>query len=236
MSQFIVKSPEVFIELQNTLKVFCDQTPILSSKAQELLINLRETFYVDLQETIGQISQNKEADKANSENKGEESKTVGDGNKLQQKQKQLVGSIAHLDMMITKLKSRNSAIQTMSSESRKGITALGEFYSIASSYLGLSSNTGYSGGNNRGTDTGNNYSGLNLIGDTLHFDTQNKGDLDQSRLNELIRDSTSFNSGTKKAGKLSIANVSQSNFSLLEKNGFNIQQIKPNSYSAFKNL
>ena len=63
MSQFIVKSPEVFIELQNTLKVFCEQTPILSFKAQELLINLRETFYVDLQETIGQISQNKEAEK-----------------------------------------------------------------------------------------------------------------------------------------------------------------------------
>jgi hypothetical protein len=236
MSQFIVKSPEVFIELQNTLKLFCEKTPILVGKANELLINLRETFYVDLQETIAQISQNQEAEKAATENKGQENKNAGDGNNLQQKQQQLVSSIAHLDMMIAKLKSKNSTIQTMSSESRKGITALGEFYSIASSYLSMSANNSSSSAINNVENTGGKLPSLNLIGDSLHFNSENKSDLNQFKIDELLRDSSTFNHGTKKAGKLSIANVSQLNFSLLEKNGFTIQQIKPNSYSAFKNI
>ena len=44
------------------------------------------------------------------------------------------------------------------------------------------------------------------------------------------------NTGASSSSKVSLGNISQSSFSLLEKNGFTIQKIGPNEFSAFKEL
>jgi hypothetical protein len=55
-------------------------------------------------------------------------------------------------------------------------------------------------------------------------------------LDAILNQAKQNNTGSSSASKVSLGNISQSSFSLLEKNGFTIQKIGPNEFSAFKEL
>jgi hypothetical protein len=55
-------------------------------------------------------------------------------------------------------------------------------------------------------------------------------------IDSAMNNMKSVNQGSQKANKISFSEVSQSSFSILEKNGFTIQKIEPNKYSAYKEI
>jgi hypothetical protein len=56
-------------------------------------------------------------------------------------------------------------------------------------------------------------------------------------INNLIEEAEKYNLfNNNKIKKVSISNVSQLHFNMLEQNGFTIQELAPNDYSAYKEL
>jgi hypothetical protein len=77
---------------------------------------------------------------------------------------------------------------------------------------------------------------LTQAGDAFHFNLDKTSQVNQHMLDAILNQAKQNNTGSSSASKVSLGNISQSSFSLLEKNGFTIQKIGPNEFSAFKEL
>jgi len=110
---------------------------------------------------------------------------------------------------------------------------LSQFESIARSYLNLSA---HSNGATSSRSIGSNPSHLNqkteLIGDTLHVNWDNNNYINQLDIDRVIESLS--HSEHRNAQKISFTGISQLNTSILEQNGFTIQPLGNNKYSAYR--
>ena len=70
-----------------------------------------------------------------------------------------------------------------------------------------------------------------MLGNTFHFSTDQR--LSQLSIQKLELE---IKNSRQKGNKISIDNVSQLDFDLLKKQGYSIQEIKPNEFSAYKKI
>jgi hypothetical protein len=239
MSQFKVKSPDVFSELASAISTPCQKSPNLVNSFIHLVEQFRDNLYTDLKETQTQAEQRSNEKKEASGNLEEEQSAQHDVNNFQQKESALKSAISQTDHLLMRLKGTQSRAFSMSSASTKGIQALNEFEKIARVYLkgGNSSSSDRTSQFDRNGSSGEkSFSGIKQVGDSYHFDLDRTTQINQHTLDSLMYKAKQLNQGANKANKVSIGNVSQSSFTMLEKNGFTIQKIGANDYSAFKEI
>jgi hypothetical protein len=153
---------------------------------------------------------------------------------LKNKKQGLENAQVSLEHLLFPAKQCESKITQKITESKKGFDALTQFESIANNYLSISSSSsGHSPVGIGSSDTNYTNRKAELVGDTLHINNQNTS-ITQIDIDDAIKSTKNFEN--QKAQKISFSEVSQSSFSILEKNGFTIQKIEPNKYSAYKEI
>jgi hypothetical protein len=241
MSDWIVRNPDVFVQLAKAITAACQNAPQQLHQFVQLLEQYKEALFIDLKETQTQIQQRKNEVKDQVENGDwkQESEARGEESQLKQKEEELKSALSSINLMLTKMKSTESRILAMRTSSSTGISALSQMESLARTYI--SSGAGHNGSSSaqnhtsseRHQDASNT---LTKVGDAFHFKLDSTSQLNQHMIDALMQQAKQHNLGSESATKVSLGNVSQSSFSMLEKNGFTIQQIAPNEFSAFKEL
>jgi hypothetical protein len=150
---------------------------------------------------------------------------------LKNKKQGLENAQSSIDHLLFQAKQCEIKINQKIAESKKGMDALTQFESLANNYLNSSSGTSISGGGKSNDNNTNRKT--ELVGDTLHINNPNTS-ITQIDIDDAIKSTKNFEN--QKAQKISFSEVSQSSFSILEKNGFTIQKIEPNKYSAYKEI
>ena len=241
MSDWILRSPDVFVQLAKAITAACQNTPQQLHQFVQLVEQYREALFTDLKETQTQVEQRKnevQEQQANGDWK-QESDARGEQSQLKQKEQTLQSALSSINLMLTKLKSTESRILAMRTSSTTGINALSQMESLARTYIN-GGTTGHGSSSERTrTSTDPNQDANNTltkVGDAFHFKLDSTSQLNQHMLDAVMQQAKQHNSGSGSANKVSLGNVSQSSFSMLEKNGFTIQQIAPNEFSAFKEL
>lgn len=259
MSEFIVKGPEVFMELRTTFDQVNQRIPSEIAKVPQIISDLLSKVNTDLIESTNELKtklaeladvkkqveahknqQNNPQSNPNSDpNTGSDpSKKLADLQRviedLKNKKSELENAQSSLNHLLFQAKQCEMKVSQKISESKKGMSALNQFESIANNYLSISSSR--SGSSNGENGRGNSiYTKPNseLVGDTLHINND-KNYITQIDIDTALKSLN--NSANQKAQKISFSEVSQSSFSILEKNGFTIQKIEPNKYSAYKEI
>lgn len=241
MSDWIVRNPDVFVQLAKAITAACQNAPQQLHQFVQLLEQYQEALFTDLKETQTQVEQRKNEVQDQQENGdwAQESEARGEESQLKQKEMELKSALSSINLMLTKLRSTESRIRAMRTTSSTGINALSQMESLARTYIngGAAHNGGRSDRNR--TNVGQNQqvnNTLTKVGDAFHFKLDSTSQLNQHMIDAVMQQAKQNNSGSGSATKVSLGNVSQSSFSMLEKNGFTIQQIAPNEFSAFKEL
>jgi hypothetical protein len=241
MSDWIVRNPDVFVQLAKAITAACQNAPQQLHQFVQLLEQYKDALFIDLKETQTQVQQRKNEVQHQVENGDwkQESEARGEESQLKQKEEELKTALSSINLMLTKMKLTESRIIAMRTSSLTGISALTQMESLARTYIsGGSAHNGSSSEHNhsssdRHQDASNT---LTKVGDAFHFKLDSTSQLNQHMIDALMQQAKQHNLGSRSATKVSLGNVSQSSFSMLEKNGFTIQQIAPNEFSAFKEL
>lgn len=255
MSEFIVKGPEVYMELRSALEQVNQRIPSEIVKVSQAINDLISKVNTDFIETTNElktksaeleklkkqlevIKSQKNVPESNLEKGNDPQKKFTELQKkiedLKNKEQGLKNAQASLDHLLFQAKQCESKITQKITESKKGIDALTQFESLANNYLSISSNSSGSSSSGGGrSNTNNTNRKAELVGDTLHINNQNTS-ITQIEIDDAIKSLKNFEN--QKAQKISFSEVSQSSFSILEKNGFTIQKIEPNKYSAYKEI
>jgi hypothetical protein len=241
MSDWIVRNPDVFVQLAKAITAACQNTPQQLHQFVQLLEQYKEALFIDLKETQTQVQQRKNEVQDQVENGDwkQESEARGEESQLKQKEEELKSALSSINLMLTKMKSTESRILAMRTSSSTGINALSQMESLARTYIngGAAHNGSSSEQNHSSSDRQQDASNtLTKVGDAFHFKLDSTSQLNQHMIDALMQQAKQNNTGSGSATKVSLGNVSQSSFSMLEKNGFTIQQIAPNEFSAFKEL
>lgn len=255
MSEFIVKGPEVFLELRSAFEQVNQCIPLEIVKISQIINDLISKVNTDFIETTNELKTKsaelekikkqlevnkslKNAPETNQEKGNDPQKKFTELQKeiedLKNKKQGLENAQASLDHLLFQAKQCESKITQKITESKKGVDALTQFESIANNYLSISSSS--SGHSIDGSGKSNtNYTNrkAELVGDTLHINNLNTS-ITQIDIDDALKSIKNFEN--QKAQKISFSEVSQSSFSILEKNGFTIQKIEPNKYSAYKEI
>ncbi len=239
MSEWILNKTDVYPLLAKSLTTAAQNAPQHVHGFVTLIEQYRSDLFNDLKETQTQAKQrSNEAEQVKGDWE-QESKARGEASEFKQKEEALKSAISSVDLLLVKLKqtvSRTLAIRTSTS---KGIAALHEMEQLARTYT-----TGQAGSQSNRSDTSqtgssNNRGNQDILtqaGDAYHFNLDKTSQVNQHMLDSILNQAKQNNSGASSASKVSLGNISQSSFSLLEKNGFTIQKIGPNEFSAFKEL
>jgi hypothetical protein len=169
---------------------------------------------------------------------------------LELKERDIKLALQNIHSMLTNLNSTESRLLAMRTNSSNGIRALSEMERLARAYIqgNHSSNTSNNEGLRQYENSGPDSSGtLAMVGDAFHFKLDNSSRLTQHQIDAMMQKANQHNlllaGSIGSATKLSIENVSQADFSMLEKNGFTIQRISSlespsgqEGFSAFKEL
>jgi hypothetical protein len=218
MSQWNINDIKLYGQLVTTISLVSNQLPTVMREGKDCLDQLYRDIQVDLKESIDQLQNLSEED--------HEEKS-----RLKQKIESLKGLLSHVNMMHSSFRTLETKNADFTKMGEKAESILTEFTQIGSVYLNLRTN----GSNDSGNTSRNPNVSLNkeirLLGDTFHFSKQNN--LSQMTIDSLERD---IKNSHQKGHKISIDKVSQSDFSLLEKNGYTVQEIKANEYSAYKTI
>jgi hypothetical protein len=263
MSEFIVKGPEVYMELKSAFNEINQRVPAEIVKVSLVISNLSSKINSDLLETTTELkkksieidqlkkqidaSENQENspdlnEKQSQNNGNDNAKQLSenyqewqrDYENLKNKEGGLKSAQASLEHLLFQAKQCESKITQKIAESKKGIDALTQFESIANNYLNISINSSGSSTSEKGRSTSiNSKLKTELVGVTLHINNENTS-ITQVDIDHTIKSLKDFEN--QKAQKISFSEVSQSSFSILEKNGFTIQKIEPNKYSAYKEI
>jgi hypothetical protein len=239
MSDWIVRNPDIFVQLAKAITAACQNTPQQLHQFVQLLEQYKEALFTDLKETQTQVQQrnNEVQDQKENGDWKQESEARGEESQLKQKEEELKSALSSINLMLTKMKSTESRILAMRTSSSTGINALSQMESLARTYIsgGTAHNSGSSEQNRSSSDRQQDASNtLTKVGDAFHFKLDSTSQLNQHMIDALMQQAKQNNTGSGSATKVSLGNVSQSSFSMLEKNGFTIQQIAPNEFSAFK--
>jgi ribulose bisphosphate carboxylase small subunit len=253
MSDFRVKEPNLFEQLNQSLQKIDSTTPMLLTKVKSHLAECLKNVKIDIIETENEIKElrskqrqvqqesniNSNPNNSNETgNKQKEGPSLNDLKKEESGKNQKLGELKNayssLEHLQIRFNSKETQFNKTISETQKGKQILNQFYEIAIKYVSYPKvvNT-ISKGNSQNNKTNNtkNFKGGRLIGDTFHFEKDQY--LSQLKLDE-IENNVKYT--FEKGHKISINNISQSDFSILEKNGYTIQKIESNEYSAYKNI
>lgn len=232
MSDFKVSNIQIFPGLSRSISSTCTQAPQLLSGVLTKLEELQEDLLIDRKETEQKLVDLKNQIRAASAAGGRDNGLNAKMSQLQRKLnllKSAESKMQHLLQRITALLAKSHLIASSAKKADAILTQIGQ---VASKYLQLSLHS-----NNSSTDiskhSGTTYVApkIRVVGDTFHYSKENS--ISQMLIDQISRDVKQ--SGVK-GNKISIDNISQLDFSVLEKNGFTISKIGPNQYSAFKDL
>ncbi len=236
MSDIKINDLAVFGELKRGIGQLGQGLPGIVTNTNTSLESLKRDIAVDIKETEQEIEKQKKlaSQAENIPNQGTSRGQDDPKAKLSQLNQKLgvlknsLSSVEHLMIRSRQLKTKADDILNSTSKANQVLDSL---EAVAREYLQLPA-TNTSGSSFSGGGPGNgNYSSSNIrmLGDTFHFTKGNQ--LGQSQIDNLERQAKQ--NGTK-GNKISIDKVSSLDFNLLEKNGYKIQQIGPNDFSAFK--
>jgi hypothetical protein len=237
MTDFKIRDIRIFGDLKDAmLKVKSNIEPVLDSSSEALQLFLRD-LQIDLKESESQLNDLKDKARAasdgNSPDKAAKAQHYGEEmsqmNHKIQALKSYIFTTQHLLMRFDLVKRKMGDMKQITS---KGANALQSFEELGMRYLNIT-NLHRSGNNSNNTSGHSITSGdqLRLVGDTFHFSKQHSiSQMDIQRLESEIR------TGQKAGYKLSIDGVNQLDFSMLKSNGYKIQQIGPNDYTAYKTI
>ena len=253
MSDFRVKEPNIYEQLNQSLQKIDSTAPMLLSRVKSHLAECLKNVQIDIKETENEIKElrnkqrqaqqesNINPNPNNSKETGSKQKEEPSLNDLKneessknQKLGELKNALSSLEHLQIRFNSKETQFNKTISDTQKGKQILNQFYEIAIKYVAYpkDGNT-ISKGNaqNKNTNNNKNFKGGKLIGDTFHFEKD--GNLSQLKLDEI---ENNVKNTSEKGHKISINNISQFDFSMLEKNGYTIQKIESNEFSAYKNI
>jgi hypothetical protein len=236
MSDIKINDLTVFGELKRGISQLGQRMPGVVTNTNTSLESLKRDIAVDIKETEQEIEKQKKL-ASQAENNPNQGTSPGQDDpkaklsKLNQKLgvlKNSLSSVDHLMIRSRQLKTKSDDILTSISKANQVLDSL---EAVAREYLQLPASY-TSGSNLTGGEVGkgyNSFSDIRLLGDTFHFTKGSQ--LGQMQIDNLERQA---NQNVTKGNKISIDKVSSLDFNLLEKNGYKIQQIGPNDFSAFK--
>ena len=235
MTDIKIRDIRVFPELREAMGQMIAQSNPLIDSAEENLRGFLRDLTTDLKESQTQLEELKdgarEASRGDDPGKAAQAQKFGEEmSQMNQKIQELKSSMATTEHLLLRLDVMKRKMSDMTQTTQKAVGVLQQFEEIAMRYLKLS-NIHQSGSTN--TQTGSqfqsNAGNLRLVGDTYHFSKENSlSAMDIQRLENEIK------SGGIKGNKLSIDGVNPLDFDMLKNNGFTVQQIGPNDYTAFK--
>lgn len=240
MTDFRVKDISIFSELTHNIELIEGNAPEQLSRVKESLEGLKRDIYVDVLQTREEIEEAKknlrmaEAAAAMSEKADltEIRELRQKISHLSEKLQRLESAESQANSLIMKFNQTQNKFEGMIKNCCQAKDKLMAFDHLARQYLNMSGNTSQkSGGGKAGAKYQNDSADIRLVGDTYHMTKKNQ--LQQSDLDRLENQLKSSNT---KGNRISIDKITPSDFSLLEKNGYTIKEIKPNDYSAFKNI
>lgn len=258
MSDFRLQHPDLFLKLNQSLQMIDRTAPGILTRIKSHLEMSIKNIQIDIKETENEIKELKnkqrEMQQASSNtNSHNPSNNSGSGSGLgnssgkslndlkseeiqkSQKLEELKNALSTLGHLKIRFVSKETQLTKKISDSKDGQQKLKAFHDFAVKYMAFPKN----GGNyvyNDTSQTGNSrdfsvFKGVKKIGDTFHY--SNDGGLSQYKVDEIERN---IKNSSEKGNKISINNISQSDFSVLEKNGYTIQKIDANEFSAYKNI
>jgi len=254
MSNFKLKDPNLFLELSYSIQMIERTAPEILTKIKSHLNKCIELIKNNIKETDNEINKlrnkqrgfNQESlnlkneKKTNSESSQNQKPSLVDLKKSEtnnsQKLQELKNTLSELEHLKIRFDGKVSQITKAIADARNGQQILKQFHEIALKYLAFPKHIE----NHLQRDTfqisnKNNFNVINdikQIGDTFHY-SNNDGGLSQFKVNEIERN---IMNSSEKGRKISIDNISQSDFSVLEQNGYTIQKIDANQFTAYKNI
>ncbi len=226
----------VFGELKRGIGQLGQRLPSIVSNTNTGLESLKRDITVDIKETEQEIEKQKKL-ASQAENNPNQGSSKGQDDpkaklsKLNQKLGVLKNSLSAVEHLMIRSRQLKTKADDILTSTPKVCHILDSLEAVAREYLQLPasyvSGTNLTGG---GTDYGNkSNSEIRMLGDTFHFTKGSQ--LSQMQINDL---ELQAKQNITKGNKISIDKVSSLDFNLLEKNGYKIQQIGPNDFSAFK--
>jgi hypothetical protein len=239
MSDIKINDITVFGELKRGIGMIGQRMPGALSNTGSSLEDLKRDVLVDIKETEQEIEKQKraaaQAEKEKSQGGGE---AIAKGNEdpranmsqLNAKLGALKNAFSNIEHLLIRFRQVKTKEGDVFSTVSKANLALDELEQIARAYLQMPATaTGYSNSGGNGGDGYSPSSEIRMVGDTFHFTRGSQ--LGQMQIDKLEQQAKQHNI---KGNKISIDKVSSLDFSLLEKNGYKVQKIGANDYSAYK--
>ena len=252
MSDFIVNGPDVFTRLRETIIHFYQEAPAKLEQIHQALEEVLVDLNKDQLETEGLLSEktkefkklksntsNQQDSKSNenhSQNIKEEQEKQHEIHRLNTYKQELINAQANIKGLGQRVNQLRVEFNNHVHDSKKGINALLQLEQIAIEYLQI----GINNYRNQHGVSPTSYelrkaTNSEITGNTLHV--KKLDNINQMVLNELTDEAVKYNLfNNTKILKVSISKVSKLDFNVLEQNGFTIQELAPNEYSAYKEL
>lgn len=241
MTNLIIKDLGIFQEIAQNINQVNTQAPQLLDLVSNALDGLNRELFTNILETKKEIktidAEIRELGQANKDGNQNDNKEKELRNKLkylQDRLNDLQNSSSKLDHILNQFKRLQDKLMSMLSKMPNAVGKLNAIQQIAQNYLNINS-TGFDSAKIQSTRQDNGIAPIQIkeLGDTYHVKlkvgkTLNQGDLTAIESKLKLSD--------YKGNKISIDRVSQSDFNILQKNGYTINSNGPNDFSAFKNI
>ena len=241
MTNLKIKELGIFQEIAQNINQVNTQAPQLLNMVSNALDGLNRELFTNILETKKEIKtielEINEIGLANKDGKQNDNKEKELRNKLkylQDRLNDLQNSSSKLDHILNQFKRLQDKLMSMLSKMPNAVGKLNAIQQIAQNYLNINS-TGFDSAKIQSTRQDNGIAPIQIkeLGDTYNVKlkvgkTLNQGDLTAIESKLKLSD--------YKGNKISIDRVSQSDFNILQKNGYTINSNGPNDFSAFKNI
>ena len=241
MTNLKIKDLGIFQEIAQNISQVNTQAPQLLNMVSNALDDLNRELFTNILETKkefktidAEIRELGQANKEDGQNDSQVRELREKLNYLNIRLNDLQNSSSKLDHILNQFKRLQDKLMSMLSKMPNAVGKLNAIQQIAQNYLNIDS-TGFDSAKIQSTRQDNGIAPIQIkeLGDTYHVKlkvgkTLNQGDLTAIESKLKLSD--------YKGNKISIDRVSQSDFNILQKNGYTINSNGPNDFSAFKNI
>jgi hypothetical protein len=242
MTDINVKEISVFFNLSARFDETVKHAPPALDVIKQALEELKRDIHVNVLETKQELASAKqELMTAQATAALEEKPDYSEIRRLQELISQLTERLhslenasAHMDGLIFKYHQVQDKFGYVLKDCQPAKQKLMIFENISQKYLALHGGSHHNGGRKSSSKEYKHKiddADVREVSDTYHYTKENN--LTQMDLDNL---EGKLNGPGYKGNKISIDRVSQNDFSLLEKNGYEISKVGPNEYSAFKKI
>ena len=241
MTNLKIKDIGIFQEIANNINQVVDIAPQLMKEVNKALEDLKRDLFTNMMETKKEIktidAEIRELGQANQEGGQNDSQIRELRDKLNYlniRFQDLQNSSSKLDHIINLFERSENKLIIMLSKMPNAISKLNAIQQISQKYLKINS-SGIDSGNNQSTrqNNGNESIQIKVLGDTCNVKFKVGKNITEMDLNAI---ENKLKSSDFKGNKISIDHVSQSDFNVLQKNGYTINKNGPNDFSAFKTI